>query len=626
MLDTYLDIIKKIHVNLSDDLLKSKYKNQNQHIFFGHCYVATEALYHLIPETERKNWIPQILNIDDNQTHWFLKNRNTNEIIDITKEQFSYELDYANSKGIGFLTKNPSKRTIELLRRVGEELFHHHKIVINNTYIAVIPIKTFKEFKSTTLRDFKNNIEKTYDKCFIFNEIEFVQNKKIIKNIVLRVKNAITKKIHARKCEIINHISSEEKSKFLKKNHIQGNDKSSIHIGLMFENRLISMMTFDNSNGINGGLNKNTFELSRYATESDTIINGSFQKLLKYFICNYHPHKIISFADKNLSTTKNIYTKNNFALESHLKPDFKYYDPESNRLYHKLTYGTLYKKRNNLSDLEYSNIIIRLDKIWNAGKFKYHIRLDDSQNIIFGLIYKIINKLNNKIYIGQTIRSLSVRKNEYSLIGKKELINKSINNHLFNAFKKYGFENFEFIEIDTAKTIDELNEKEIQWISYYDSTNKEKGYNIELGGRNSSPSEETIQKMSNAAKGRKQSNNWICNRIAKAGSEDAKKYGKLKSDKEKSYLSEISPKFWEGKTRDQETRDKISISKKGQLPSNIKHVYKIDIENNILLDTYISTAEASRKNLTFTQSKISRICNNKAKSNEKFTFSFSRQL
>ena len=53
-----------------------------------------------------------------------------------------------------------------------------------------------------------------------------------------------------------------------------------------------------------------------------------------------------------------------------------------------------------------------------------------------------------------------------------------------NALKKYGRGGFSWQEIDSAKTQDELNEKERIWIAFYDSTDPLKGYNTNPGGRN----------------------------------------------------------------------------------------------------------------------------------------------
>lgn len=97
--------------------------------------------------------------------------------------------------------------------------------------------------------------------------------------------------------------------------------------------------------------------------------------------------------------------------------------------------------------------------------------------LVNGLIYKITNKINKKIYIGQTIRSLKAR-------WKRHTRGTSRCTSLSNAIKKYGAENFTIEVIDKATTPDELNKKEIYWIAYYKSDEKEFGYNIQIGGRN----------------------------------------------------------------------------------------------------------------------------------------------
>ena len=175
---------------------------------------------------------------------------------------------------------------------------------------------------------------------------------------------------------------------------------------------------------------------------------------------------------------------------------------------------------------------------------------------VVGIIYKITNNINKKLYIGQTYRAFRERIDDY----KRYLCN----DYLANSFKKYGFENFTFEIIDHAKTIGELNEKEIFYIEKYDSTNKTKGYNIEIGGRNHPISEETRQKLSQLHKGKKQSREWVEKRTSPKGSEEAKKHGRPKSPEQRKWLSENSPKFWLGKYRSEETKQKISETKKRQ--------------------------------------------------------------
>lgn len=108
------------------------------------------------------------------------------------------------------------------------------------------------------------------------------------------------------------------------------------------------------------------------------------------------------------------------------------------------------------------------------------------------IIYKATNKINNKIYIGQTTNTLEYRANQHFRETKS---NKRKNTYFHNAIHKYGFDNFVFEEIDKANSIDELNEKEAYWIRYYNSTDKSIGYNLDSGGSNCFKSDETKRKI-----------------------------------------------------------------------------------------------------------------------------------
>lgn len=88
-------------------------------------------------------------------------------------------------------------------------------------------------------------------------------------------------------------------------------------------------------------------------------------------------------------------------------------------------------------------------------------------------IYKITNTINNKCYIGQS-RDIKTRWAKHLSSYKS-----SPEWKLYRAFKKYGIEAFKFEVIEQCQ-IEELNDKEVFWIEYYDSFNT--GYNMTLGG------------------------------------------------------------------------------------------------------------------------------------------------
>ena len=94
-------------------------------------------------------------------------------------------------------------------------------------------------------------------------------------------------------------------------------------------------------------------------------------------------------------------------------------------------------------------------------------------------IYKITNLINNKVYIGQSVNI------EKRIISHKNTgfnpKNSSYDYPLYKAIRKYGLENFSF-EIIEELNKDLLNDREKYWISYYNSNNKNFGYNQTDGG------------------------------------------------------------------------------------------------------------------------------------------------
>ena len=93
-------------------------------------------------------------------------------------------------------------------------------------------------------------------------------------------------------------------------------------------------------------------------------------------------------------------------------------------------------------------------------------------------VYKIENKINKKVYIGQSI-DINTRWYDH----KRELNrNRHCNKHLQNSWNKYGENNFDFIIIEEC-TIEKIDEREIYWISHYNATNDIYGYNITAGGQ-----------------------------------------------------------------------------------------------------------------------------------------------
>jgi group I intron endonuclease len=107
-------------------------------------------------------------------------------------------------------------------------------------------------------------------------------------------------------------------------------------------------------------------------------------------------------------------------------------------------------------------------------------------------IYKITSP-TNKIYIGQSI-NVENRIKTYKYIGNRKHQHK-----LNNSIKKYGLENHIF-EIIEECSIEQLNEREIYWIQYYESVIK--GLNLTYGGEGGKQSEEVKIKKSKSMTGK----------------------------------------------------------------------------------------------------------------------------
>lgn len=146
--------------------------------------------------------------------------------------------------------------------------------------------------------------------------------KDIIKS---QVKNWVGKsenKIFARNCQVREVLDIKEYKNFLNDNHIQGYVNSKKRIGLYFNSKLVSLMTFDNFEG-REKMEISEWNLSRFCNRLNTNVVGGASKLLNFFIKNIHPTRIISYANIDWSDG-GLYNKLGFKLISISNPDYKY--------------------------------------------------------------------------------------------------------------------------------------------------------------------------------------------------------------------------------------------------------------------------------------------------------------
>jgi hypothetical protein len=108
------ELIPFIQAALTPELLHAEW-SRNPKPFAGHCYVASEALYHLAGG-KQVGLVPASIR-HEGSAHWFLREC-IGGVLDVTAMQFDSPVPYVQGVGRGFLTKGPSRRARIVMDRV----------------------------------------------------------------------------------------------------------------------------------------------------------------------------------------------------------------------------------------------------------------------------------------------------------------------------------------------------------------------------------------------------------------------------------------------------------------------------------------------------------------------------
>lgn len=148
-------------------------------------------------------------------------------------------------------------------------------------------------------------------------EDEWIYKKDLIKSVISAKMGIFEKRYYARQCEV-REVSCGECSEFLIRNHIQGDVRCKVNLGLFFNDELVSMMTFSKPRFTK----KYDWELVRFCNKIGVSVIGGANKILSHFEKKYGG-SMISYADRRYSNG-NMYEKLGFDFCGYTKPNYFY--------------------------------------------------------------------------------------------------------------------------------------------------------------------------------------------------------------------------------------------------------------------------------------------------------------
>lgn len=237
----------------------------------------------------------------------------------------------------------------------------------------VIYFKTLDENEKDDLLELKYKNERLGRQCIIVFEDEYVTAKDIVFSKIKQLLglNWKMRKVYGRKCEI-RVIPHDEANEFLNINHIQGSVSSTLHLGAYYDGELVGVMLFNKES-------EGMWNLTRFATDNNSICSGVGGKLFKYFVRNYEFDEIKSFADRRwtINESDNVYTKLGFVNVGTLEPSYRYVNIEKDGLIRQHKFGfrkEKLKRKYGLSmTMTESEMTESLGyhKVWDCGLIKY---------------------------------------------------------------------------------------------------------------------------------------------------------------------------------------------------------------------------------------------------------------
>lgn len=232
-------------------------------------------------------------------------------------------------------------------------------------------------------------------------------------------------------------------------------------------------------------------------------------------------------------------------------------------------------------------------------------------SVIISGIYGIKNTLDQKVYIGKS-KNIKKRWASHKSELKRKVKKKDTNRYLWYAVQKYGLENFEFFVAEEL-IIDEalFKVKELYWMDYYNSCNRDFGYNLRRDSKtNMIVHEDTKKLLSQTMQGESNPN-----------------FGNHWSDEQKKYMSDLKKEGYKNGTLvidiantykgieernrrwEENPQLKIDMRKKVSEHHNLYQYLKIDKITGEILETFENRLELLEKNPDYKTSPLLSTCN-----------------
>jgi hypothetical protein len=182
-------------------------------------------------------------------------------------------------------------------------------------------ISTTDDDTTASINKYKNQIVNDYQ-ILVFKDKDIYGHERLIKSIIASKLSLCDKRYSASKC-YISEINNEDADLFYNAYHIQGKVNDAIHLGLIYNGKLVEMMSFSQI-GVLGN-----YELVRIASRHMSYVVAGATKMLTYFQRNFNWNTIVAYASKDLCngmyvksqngvTNKDIFQCIGFGLDENL--------------------------------------------------------------------------------------------------------------------------------------------------------------------------------------------------------------------------------------------------------------------------------------------------------------------